>query len=115
MEYISIAGAEYPASISGRLNDAGWDGRESKAITLRMDYATASGLFINNAAWSIISEWEEASEDGQSVAMRREVYDNSDFCVAGAITDNRDGTITVKMGKMTALEQAYEMLFGGEA
>lgn len=41
-----------------------------------------------------------------------EEYDHSDFCFAGDITDHRDGTLSVKMGKKTDLEEAYEMLFG---
>ena len=41
-------------------------------------------------------------------------WDNADYCVAGPITDNRDGTITAKMGKKTdsdilaELEAAYD-------
>ena len=35
---------------------------------------------------------------------RVEEYDNSDCCLAGDVTDHRDGTITVKMGKPTAAE-----------
>jgi hypothetical protein len=40
-------------------------------------------------------------------------FDNSDYCLAGDITDHRDGRITVKMGKLTELEEAYEMMLGG--
>ncbi|MBQ3329982.1 MAG: hypothetical protein IJG87_02260 [Ruminococcus sp.] len=99
METVKINGNEYPAVISGVYNDAVWDGRASKSITLAIDYATAAELFVDGAAWSITSGGEE--------------YDNSDYNVAGPITDNRDGTITVKMGKLTDLEEAYELLFGG--
>ena len=41
-------------------------------------------------------------------------FDNSDFCVAGDVTDHRDGTVTVKMGKLTALEETLLMIYGGE-
>ena len=60
-------------------------------------------------------------EAGTPVALVRpetteqvQEWDNSDYCVAGPITDNRDGTITAKMGKKTAsdllaeLEAAYD-------
>lgn len=40
-------------------------------------------------------------------------WDNSDYCVAGPITDHRDGTLTVKMGKYTQLEEALRQI--GEA
>ena len=36
--------------------------------------------------------------------------DCSDYCVAGPITDNRDGTLTVKMGQYTQLEKALQEL-----
>ena len=106
MEKVKIKNVEYPAEISGTLHDSAWDGRESKTITLAMEPATAVSLFVDGASWSIISEWEA---DGQTV---REEYDNSDFYVAGDITDHRDGTVSVKMGKPTDLELAYELLYG---
>lgn len=40
-------------------------------------------------------------------------WDNADYCVAGPITDHRDGTLTVKMGKYTQLEEALRQI--GEA
>ena len=36
--------------------------------------------------------------------------DCSDYCVAGPITDNRDGTLSIKMGSYTQLEQALREL-----
>lgn len=73
----------------------------------------------------IVTEIEVVSE----VVMQpyEEIYDNSEYCVAGPITDNRDGTVYIKMGKPTelelknkelaeaqvALEEAYELMYGG--
>jgi hypothetical protein len=103
MIYIKINETQYPATIYGKLSDADWDGRETKSITLTMDYASASQLFVNGVNWSIV---EESSNDTKE-------YDNSAFNLAGDLTDHRDGTITVKMGRLTPLEEAYEILFGG--
>ena len=36
--------------------------------------------------------------------------DCSGYCVAGPITDNRDGTLSIKMGSYTQLEQALREL-----
>lgn len=99
MTKIKINDTEYEAVINGQVNDHLWDGRESKAITLEMTHATANELFVDDAEWSIL--------DGETE------YDNSEFRVAGDITDHRDGTLTVKMGKSTDLELAYEELYGG--
>lgn len=117
MTYIKINDARYPATIAGKVHDAAWDNRATKEITLDMDYATASALFVDGAAWSIAQEQEMPTFDENGVQigveMQETVFDNSDYCIAGDITDHRDGRITVKMGKLTELEEAYELMLGG--
>jgi hypothetical protein len=117
MTYIKINDTLYPATISGRMKDAEWDNRESKAITLEMDYATASALFVDGLAWSIVQEHEEPiiDENGEQTGTetKTDEYDNTEYCLAGDIIDHRDGTVTCKMGKLTELEEAYEMMLGG--
>jgi hypothetical protein len=111
MTYIKINGNLYPATISGSLKDGQWGGRASKSITLETDYATAASLFVDGIAWSIVMDIEKEKEDG-SVAVMQEEYDNSEYDMAGSITDNRDGTVTVKMGKPTA-EELLAVIMGG--
>ena len=94
MTYIKINDVLYPAAINGKIVDGDWDNRESKAITLEMNYADAIGTFVDDLVWSIVYEDENGTEE----------YDNSVFNLAGSITDNRDGTITAKMGKPTVNE-----------
>ena len=106
MEKILINQTEYPAVINGNIRDYQWDNRESKVITLTMSHAAADAIFVDGLEWSIICEYEL---NGETV---REEFDNSDFSVAGDIIDHRDGTISVKMGKPTDLELAYELLYG---
>lgn len=117
MTFIKINDTLYPATINGRMKDSDWDNRESKAITLEMDYATASALFVDGMAWAIVHEHEEPvyDENGEQTGMemQEDEYDNSEYCLAGDITDHRDGTVTCKMGKLTELEEAYEMMLGG--
>ena len=121
MTYIKIKGTLYPATISGRVADRDWDNRESKSITLEMDYATANALFVNGLAWSIVQQDEvpvyETGENGEPVQTGTEIqeteFDNSEYNLAGDLTDHRDGRITAKMGKLTDLEEAYEIMFGG--
>lgn len=102
MTYIKINDTQYPASIRGYVKDREWDDRESKAITLEMTYEEAMNLFVDDLDWSVVYE------DGENT----EVYDNSEFSVAGPITDHRNGTVTVKMGKPTA-EEINAILMGG--
>lgn len=117
MTYIKINNALYPATVSGRTADTAWDSRASKSITLDMDYATAATIFVNGARWSIVQQNEVPTLDENGEQIGTEVqeteFDNSDFTLAGDITDHRDGRITVKMGKLTDLEQAYEIMLGG--
>ena len=129
MTYIRINDTLYPATISGRVADRDWDNRESKSITLEMDYATAHALFVNGLAWSIVQRGEvpvyQMDENGELVLDENGApiqtgtktqefeYDNSDYNLAGDLTDHRDGRITAKMGKLTDLEQAYEIMLGG--
>ena len=130
MTYIKINETLYPATVSGRVQDKDWDNRESKAITLEMDYATAVALFVDGLAWSIVQQREvpvfERDENGEfvldedgnriqtGIEIEETEFDNSEFCLAGDLTDHRDGMITVKIGKLTDLEEAYEIIFGGE-
>ena len=100
MTYIKVDNELYPASIGGKMVDHDWDDRQSKAITLTMTPAAAAELFVDGLEWSIVDGEEE--------------FDNSDYNIAGDITDHRDGTVTVKMGKPTALEEKTAMLDAAE-
>lgn len=109
MTYVKIGGTEYPAEINGKLADREWDGRDSKAITLTMGYSEAAALFVNGIAWSIVQRESVPAldENGQPTGEATEQvseFDNSDYSVAGSITDNRDGTVTCKMGRPTETE-----------
>ena len=109
MTYVKIGGAEYPAAINGKLADREWDGRDSKAITLTMGYSEAVALFVNGIAWSIVQRESVPvlDENGQPTGETTEQvseFDNSDYSVAGSITDNRNGTVTCKMGRPTETE-----------
>ena len=117
MTYIKINETLYPATVTGRVTDNTWDNRSSKSITLEMDYATAIALFVDGVAWSIVQQEEVPTYDENGVQtgteMQETVFDNREYNISGDITDHRDGTITVKMGKLTDLEEAYEIMFGG--
>lgn len=97
---LQINGAEFDAQITGKEIDRAWDGRASKAITLTMSHAQAAAIFTDGIAWSY--------EDRTDGAARH--FDCSDYTVAGDITDHRDGTVTVKMGKRTQMETALALL-----
>ena len=114
--YVEINGNQYPAVITGRLSDKDWDSRESKAIKVEMAYADALALFVNDVTWNIVQDVEimhemedENGEITHQMVTEQEVYDNSEYSIAGCITDHRDGHVTVKMGKPTAEEMLVEL------
>ena len=117
MTFIKINKTLYPATISGRIADKDWDNRASKSITLEMDYATAAETFVDGLAWSIVQREEIPTfdENGEQTGTetRDTEFDNSDYNLAGDLTDHRDGRVTAKMGKLTDLEEAYEIMLGG--
>ena len=107
---ILINGTEYPAEkIDATNKNSRWDGRDTAAITLPMTHDQAVGLFVDGLAWSIVQRnvWPVYNNQGQptgETTTETQTFDNSDYCVAGIITDNRDGTVTCMMGKPTETE-----------
>ena len=107
---ILINGSEYPAEkIDATNKNSRWDGRDTAAITLPMTHAQAVGLFVDGLAWSIVQRnvWPVYNNQGQptgETTTETQTFDNSDYSVAGSITDNRDGTVTCMMGKPTETE-----------
>ena len=115
MTYIKVNNTLYPATIDGRIADYEWDRRDTKSITLGLTYAEVLALLPDNTAWSIVQKdtVQKMNSDGQPMVddsgnpVTEEVtteYDNSEYSMSGVIRDNRDGTVTIKMGKPTEIE-----------
>lgn len=109
--YIKVNNTEYPAAVNGVNNDRAWDGRDTKTVTLTMTAAEAAALLPDNTPWSIVQREmvdkldEQGQPTGEAVEQVNE-YDNSEYSLSGDITDHRDGTVSIKMGKPTETESA---------
>lgn len=125
MIYAKVNETLYPATIDGQMQDYTWDNRETKTITMQGTYDEIVGLFKDGTPWSIVmkEEVQKRNDDGSLVLDKAgnpvteeqtSEWDNSEFSMSGPITDNRDGTVSIKMGKPTDLEDAMELLLGGE-
>lgn len=109
--HIKVNNTEYPAAISGANNDRTWDGRDAKTVTLTMTHDQVAALLPDNTPWSIVQRdmVDVLDEQGKPTGETKEVvneYDNSMYSLSGAITDHRDGTVSIKMGKPTETENA---------
>lgn len=109
--YVKVNNTEYPAEINGNPKDRAWGDRDTKTITLTMTATEAAALLPNNTPWSIVQRdtVPKYDEDGQPTGETEEVvneWDNSMYSLSGAITDHRDGTVSIKMGKPTETESA---------
>lgn len=109
--YIKVNNTEYPAAVSGANNDRTWDGRDTKTITLTMTHDQVAALLPDNTPWSIVQRdmVDVLDEQGKPTGETKEVvneWDNSMYSLSGAITDHRDGTVSIKMGKPTETESA---------
>ena len=107
--YIKVNNTEYPAIITGEHKDRTWGEREVKNIRLTMTATDAAALLPDNTPWSIIQRdtVPKYDSDSQPTGETEEVvneWDNSAYSLSGAITDHRDGTVTVKLGKPTESE-----------
>lgn len=107
--YIKVNNTEYPATITGDHKDRTWGEREVKNICLTMTATDAAALLPDNTPWSIVlhETVNKLDNDGNPTGETEEVvneWDNSEYSLSGAITDHRDGTVSIKMGKPTESE-----------
>lgn len=109
--HIKVNNTEYPATVNGNRTDRSWDGRDTKTIYLTMSHDAVAALLPDNTPWSIVQRdmVDVLDEQGKPTGETKEVvneYDNSEYSLAGDITDHRDGTVSIKMGKPTEAENA---------
>ena len=96
--YVKVNNIEHLATVTGDRADRSWDGRDTKTIMLTMTHAEAAALLPDNTPWSIVQRdmVDVLDEHGHPTGENKEVvneYDNSEYSLAGDITDHRDGTV----------------------
>ena len=110
-EFIKVNGVEYPAMLIYNYKDRNWDMRETQTVHLTMPYAQAAALLPSGTPWSNVfrEQKDKLDNDGNPTGQTEEVVteeDMSAYSLAGEITDYRDGTVSIKMGKPTEAENA---------
>lgn len=110
-EFIKVGGVEYPATLIYNYKDRNWDMRETQTVHLTMPYAQAAALLTSGVKWSNVfrETKDKLDNDGNPTGQTEEVVteeDMSAYSLAGDITDHRDGTVSIKIGKPTETENA---------
>ena len=108
-EFIKVNGQEYPATCIYNYKDRNWDMRETQTVHLTMPYAQAAALLTTGTPWSNVfrETKDKLDNDGSPTGQTEEVVteeDMSEYSLSGDITDHRDGTVNIKMGKPTESE-----------
>lgn len=113
--YIKVKNTEYSAAVNGNPKDRTWGDRDTKTVTLTMTAAEAAALLPDNTPWSIVQRdmVDKLDAEGNPTGATEEVvneWDNSAYSLSGDITDHRDGTVSIKMGKPTETEMLRAQL-----
>lgn len=108
-QFLKVNGQEYPVTHISKYQDGDWGGRSTQTLYLAMSHDEAAALLPDNTPWSIVQREmvDVLDEQGQPTGETKEVvheYDNSEYSLAGDLTDYRDGTVSIKMGKPTEAE-----------
>ena len=69
--------------------------RDVISLTIESTYAEAAAEFTDGATFTVVDDSVTPAEE----------FEYTDHTMAGPITDHRDGTVTVKMGKSNTAEQ----------
>lgn len=93
---VNVEGRQLDATVLYRYSDSAWGGRPTQSIRVEMTYDEAKHLFVDDVKWSCVLQFYDDTN-----TLRDVETDMSEYAISGAITDNRDGTVTVKMGKYT--------------
>lgn len=104
--YLKANNTETPCEAAEHYRDSAW-GRPTCTVTIKASAAEIAALLPNNAPWSLIEREDALDESGmptgQTIDHER---DMSEYSLSGDITDHRDGTVSIKMGKPTEVESA---------
>lgn len=97
---------ETPCEAAEHYRDSAW-GRPTCTVTIKGNAAEIAAMLPSNTPWSLIEREDVLDENGmptgQTVDHKR---DMSEYSLSGDITDHRDGTVSIKMGKPTETESA---------
>ena len=94
--YISINSTTFPLlSARAATEQMNNHRRDVISLTIGATYAAAAAAFTEGSSFTVVDDSMTPAEE----------FEYADHTMAGPITDHRDGTVTVKMGKANTAEQ----------
>lgn len=108
-QFLKVNGQEYPVTHISKYQDGDWGGRSTQTLYLTMSHDQVAALLTTGTPWSNVfrETKDKLDNDGNPTGQTEEVVteeDMSAYSLAGDITDHRDGTVSIKMGKPTEAE-----------
>lgn len=94
-----------------------WGDITAYEIKLHTTLDNMKELLHDNMEWSVIrrtSQTRYTPEGEPEIIYHEDEEDCSNLSVADHYRDYTDGTVSVVMREQTSLEEAYELLYGGE-
>ena len=112
MIYVKIGETTKEATVNGYRRDPKWDYRDVEEITITATADEAVTLFPDGVEWELVQTFEPYldEETGEIIQPEDIVHSHREFCVSGAVTDHRNGKVTIRMGKLTEVEQMQKQL-----
>lgn len=104
--YLKANNTETPCEAAEHYRDSAW-GRPTCTVTIEGSAAEIAALLPSNAPWSLIEREDVLDELGAPTGQTVDhEHDMSEYNLSGDITDHRDGTVSIKMGKPTESEKS---------
>ena len=111
MIYVKIGETTMEATVNGYRRDPKWNYRDVEEVTITATADEAKALFADGVDWDLVQTFEPYLDEATNEIIQPEpiTKNHGEFCVSGAIIDHRDGTVTIRMGKITAEEALAEL------
>lgn len=106
MIYIKIGETMKEATVNGYSRDPKWNYRDVEEITITATAEEAKALFPDGVEWELVQTFEPYLDEATNEIIQPEpiTKNHGEFCVSGAVTDHRNGKVSIRMGKLTDAE-----------
>lgn len=111
MIYVKIGETMMEATVNGYRRDPKWDYRDVEEVTVAATADEVKELFHEGVDWDLVQVFDPYVDEatGEIITPEPKTKNHGEFCVSGAVIDHRNGTVTIRMGKITDAEALAEL------